>query len=107
VEVYYRFQGDATASAEFARAQLGIHTQAFWGNNVVSRIDARLALGGSGFTAADFEPRDTVSGPCVLDLQREGDTLVWKVRSYRTSGWSRSSTDWLVRPPGASAAGEP
>lgn len=104
VEIYYRFHGDAVASAEFARAQLGIHAQTFWGNNVVSRIDARLALGGSGFTAADFEPRDAVSGPCVLDLQSEGGTLVWKVRSYRTSAWSRSSTDWLVRPPGAPPA---
>lgn len=104
VEVYYRLSGEALASAEFARAQLGIHPQTFWGNNVVSRIDARLALGGSGFTAADFEPRDAVSGPCVLDLQREGGTLVWKVRSYRTSTWSRSSTDWLVRPPGTPPA---
>ena len=100
VDVYYRISGDPVASAEFARAQLGIHAQTFWGNNVVSRIDARLALGGSGFTAADFEPRDAVSGPCVLDLQSEGGTLVWKVRSYRTSTWSRTSTDWLVRPPG-------
>jgi hypothetical protein len=104
VDVYYRITGDAVTSAEFARAQLGIHAQTFWGNNVVSRIDARLALGGSGFTAADFEPRDAVSGPCVLDLQSEGGTLVWKVRSYRTSTWSRTSTDWLVRPPGTPPA---
>ena len=104
VTVTYRFQGDAVASAEFARAQLGIHTQAFWGNNVVSRIDARLALGGSGFTAADFEPRNAVSGSCVIDLQSEGATLVWKVRSYRTASWNRSDTDWLVRPPGTPPA---
>ncbi|HET9250704.1 MAG TPA: hypothetical protein VFP58_01135 [Candidatus Eisenbacteria bacterium] len=100
VDVYYSFRGDAIASAEFARAQLGIHTQTFWGNNVVSRIDARLALGGSGFLAADFEPRNAVSGQCVIDLQSEGGTLVWKVRSYRTATWNRSYTDWLVRPPG-------
>ena len=100
VDVYYTFHGDAIASSEFARAQLGIHTQAFWGNNVVSRIDARLALGGSGFLAADFEPRNAVSGQCVVDLQSEGGTLVWKVRSYRTATWNRSYTDWLVRPPG-------
>lgn len=104
VNVSYRFQGDPIASAEFARAQLGIHTQTFWGNNVVSRVDARLALGGSGFTAADFEPRNAVSGPCVVDLQSEGATLVWKVRSYRTAPWNRSYTDWLVRPPGTPPA---
>ena len=100
VTISYRFQGDAEASAEFARAQLGIHAQTFWGNNVVPRIEARLALHGSGFTAGDFEPRSAVSGPCVLDLQSEGLTLVWKVRSYRRSSWNRTATDWLVRPPG-------
>lgn len=104
VDVYYSFKGDAIASAEFARAQLGIHTQAFWGNNVVSRVDARLALGGSGFVAADFEPRNAVSGQCIIDLQSEGGTLVWKVRSYRTAPWNRSYTDWLVRPPGTPPA---
>ncbi|HEU5310118.1 MAG TPA: hypothetical protein VFV24_01570 [Candidatus Eisenbacteria bacterium] len=104
VDVYYTFHGDAIASAEFARAQLGIHTQTFWANNVVSRVDARLALGGSGFLAADFEPRNAVSGQCVIDLQGEGGTLVWKVRSYRTATWNRSYTDWLVRPPGTPPA---
>jgi hypothetical protein len=105
IEISYQFRGDALASAEFARAQLGIHAQTFWANNVVPRIEARLALRGSGFTVADFEPRDAVSGPCVLDLQREGETLVWKVRSYRRSTWNRSTTDWLVRPPGTPPAG--
>jgi hypothetical protein len=105
IEISYQFRGDALASAEFARAQLGIHAQTLWANNVVPRIEARLALRGSGFTVADFEPRDAVSGPCVLDLQREGQTLVWKVRSYRRSTWNRSTTDWLVRPPGAPPAG--
>ena len=105
IDISYHFRGDALASAEFARAQLGIHAQTFWVNNVVPRIEARLALRGSGFTVADFEPRDAVSGPCVLDLQREGETLVWKVRSYRRSTWNRSTTDWLVRPPGTPSVG--
>jgi ribonuclease HI len=104
IDISYQFRGDALASAEFARAQLGIHAQTYWGNNVVPRIEARLALRGSGFTVADFEPRDAVSGPCVADLQREGQTLVWKVRSYRRSTWNRSTTDWLVRPPGTPPA---
>jgi len=107
IEISYQFRGDALASAEFARAQLGIHAQTFRVNNVVPRIEARLALRGSGFTVADFDPRDAVSGPCVLDLQREGETLVWKVRSYRRSTWNRSTTDWLVRPPGTPGAADP
>lgn len=104
IDISYQFRGDAQASVEFARAQLGIHAQTFWVNNVVPRIEARLALRRSGFTVADFEPRDAVSGPCVIDLQREGETLVWKVRSYRRSAWNRSATDWLVRPPGTPPA---
>jgi hypothetical protein len=104
ISISYQFRGDAVASAEFARSQLGIHAQTFWVNNVVPRIEARLALRGSGFTVADFEPRDAVSGPCVLDLQREGETLVWKVRNYRRSAWNRTATDWLVRPPGTPPA---
>jgi hypothetical protein len=72
--------------AEFARSQLGIHAQTFWANNVVPRVEARLVLHGSGFTAADFEPNGAISGQCVLDLQQEGQTLVWKVRSYRRWG---------------------
>ena len=105
VEISYQFRGDALTSAEFARSQLGIHAQTFWANNVVPRIEARLALHGSGFTAADFEPHDAISGQCILDLQLEGQTLVWKVRSYRRWAWNRSATDWLVRPPGTPPAG--
>lgn len=105
VEISYQFHGDALASAEFARTQLGIHAQTYWANNVVPRIEARLALRGSGFTAADFEPHDAISGQCILDLQQEGQTLVWKVRSYRRWAWNRTVTDWLVRPPGTPPAG--
>ena len=105
VEISYQFHGDALASAEFARTQLGIHAQTYWANNVVPRIEARLALRGSGFTAADFEPHDAISGQCILDLQQEGQTLVWKVRSYRRWAWNRTVTDWLVRPPGTPPTG--
>lgn len=105
VEISYQFRGDATASAEFARLQLGIHSQTYWANNVIPRIEARLVLHGSGFTAADFEPNGAVSGQCILDLQQEGHTLVWKVRSYRRWAWNRTATDWLVRPPGTPPAG--
>jgi len=105
VEISYQFRGDAVASAEFARSQLGIHAQTYWANNVVPRVEARLVLHGSGFTAADFEPNGAISGQCVLDLQQEGQTLVWKVRSYRRWGWNRTATDWLVRPPGTPPAG--